>query len=726
MPGRGIWYGHRTTPRLSTKGEIQVSQQPEYEIHTGGEILPFRRPDDDRLVDVYDAETLDTNPAPVGPPVDSPNEPRTVYGTIVSRDAGPRAPIVPAWLRSHDQRLQVARWAVGYGWYVARFHAWRSPKYLGKTVVWAPVGVARGTVRTVRWAAATEHTAPLMADAVRKRDHAAFLTVNRERKTMAKGRWILLGSSAAASSAGVGFLVVAGPGWVQVAASIGATLAAAWLGRPVDRPIIDRVSQGPRFTRLTADMTRKALVSIGACKQPGDVTFPQEIHRDGPGWLARVNLPAGVEAIDVVEKRGRLSSALRLPVDQVWPAKGPDHEGQLDLWVGYQPASKMGQPKWALASDSARTSVFEPFEFGTDPRQRPVKTVLFQRNWLIGGVPGSGKSYAARTLALIAALDPTCELKIAEFKGTADFGDLEKLCSTYVCGVDDEAIGEGAQIIAWGLAEAERRGRRIRAARERGEAPEGKVTPELAARPGSGLHPVLILIDEAHELFGASPEAADAAERLIKRGRALGIIVVLATQIPDAKSLPPNITRCVNSRWCLAVGDQFANDAILGTSAYRQGLRATVYRPGVDAGWGLVVGLPEPVSVRSFYPTPETAARMIERATRLRGGHVVGGDDQGVKVTLDVLRDVEQVFVATQRPGLHWEALAELLGERHPELYAGIGPDALSAMLRREGVPSDQVKVGGVNLRGCRLEAVRSALSARELESGSEPGSGTS
>src|SRR5262249_46892945 len=116
----------------------------------------------------------------------------------------------------------------------------------------------------------------------------------------------------------------------------------------------------------------------------------------------------------------------------------------LELWVGFQPASRMGQPRWSLAASSARTSVFDAHEFGTDQRQRPVRTPLFERNFLTGGVPGSGKSYAARTLALIAALDTTCELKIAEFKGTADFGDLAPICSTYVCGVDDQALADGA------------------------------------------------------------------------------------------------------------------------------------------------------------------------------------------------------------------------------------------------------------------------------------------
>jgi hypothetical protein len=34
-------------------------------------------------------------------------------------------------------------------------------------------------------------------------------------------------------------------------------------------------------------------------------------------------------------------------------------------------------------------------------------------------------------------------LKIVEYKGTGDFLDFAPLCSTYACGVDDEAFATG-------------------------------------------------------------------------------------------------------------------------------------------------------------------------------------------------------------------------------------------------------------------------------------------
>ncbi len=59
-------------------------------------------------------------------------------------------------------------------------------------------------------------------------------------------------------------------------------------------------------------------------------------------------------------------------------------------------------------------------------------------------------------------------------------------------------------------------------------APENKVTPELAALKGSGLHPLVVFVDEIQELFlfGKTGKAAgEIAEKCIKLFRALGIIL---------------------------------------------------------------------------------------------------------------------------------------------------------------------------------------------------------
>jgi S-DNA-T family DNA segregation ATPase FtsK/SpoIIIE len=155
----------------------------------------------------------------------------------------------------------------------------------------------------------------------------------------------------------------------------------------------------------------------------------------------------------------------------------------------------------------------------------------------------------------------------------------------------------------------------------------------------------------------------------------------------------------------------------LGTGAYKRGLTGTVYRPILDAGWGIMLGLAEPAAVRSQYPDERTAKAILARAGQLRG--TVVGSDIDLVPTRDVLDDVLHVFAHMGRPGLHWETLAQVLGEQHPEAYAGIGQDALSALVRDKGVPTEQVKdEHGVNRRGCKRRAVEAAVERREITDG--------
>lgn len=687
-----------------------------------GELVgtPAQRPDME-TVDGLDQEVVTDRP------VDVPQPREPVFAALVRQPDAYR-PIVPIEWRLANMRATLrhltGRWA-----HTAAYHAVRLPLvYTPLAVFWAIVGVFKLTGRQVRWWWLMEQHA-LRQQAASTGDSYTWMKLHKEAKSVRQWRGMVLTGELALVAVAIVALTTVAPWWVAAAAAAMTVPMLAHVGRPADRPIVGPAVIMPQYRKLTAELVRNALCSLGisGIKEPDTIHFPLEIHRDGPGYLARTNLPAGVEAVEVMEKRGKLSSALRLPIDQVWPSAGPDHAGQVDLWVGFQPASKMGQPAWSLAADGARTSYFEPFEFASDERQRPVSAVLFERNWLIGGVPGSGKSYGGRTLALGAAHDPTVELKICEFKGTADFGDLAHLCSTYACGVDDAAFEAGMGILAWGLQEAKARGKRIARARERGEAPLGKVTPELARRPGSGLHPVVIIIDEAHELFG-DPEvgkmAAIAAERLIKRGRALGITVILLTQIPDKTSVPPNITRCVTVRWCMAVQDQVANDMILGTGAYKRGLSATCYRPGGppdgDAGWGVATGLAKAGPVRSFFPDQPTTERMVARATALRGGAVVG-EDVPAGPRSDVLSDVLRVFAYAGRPKLQWEQIAALLAEQMPNVYGAADADAISAQvhaLADDQFQAVQVKVGTTNRRGCSREAIEAAIERREITSG--------
>jgi S-DNA-T family DNA segregation ATPase FtsK/SpoIIIE len=678
---------------------------------------------DAESVEVLEGVVMDAAPVDPMDTVDTAPWRRT---TTAAR----RRPVVPPALTSLSELRMASKWAASQAGYVASFHAMRVPKYAAYTAWYAPVGAYRCASKLARWSTAEEGNWSLRQDAARRNDPGDWLRLDRQRQRESVWRtWVAGGTFVAAI---VALAVVAYgpiPDLARAAVVTVAVLLAARIGRPADRPILERVTAGTKYRKLTAELVRRGLLSLGiaqmnsaVAKDPNAITFPTEIHRDGPGHLATVDLPYGVEAADVIARRGRLASALRLPLDQVWPEHAAGHPGRLALWVGHEPASAMKQPVWPLLK-AGRVDVFNDFPFATTPRLEPVKAALMFRNWLVGGQPGSGKSFAVRLLILAAALDPRCEIRGYELAGKGDYRPLEPVLAEYGNGMDDQTLARCAAMIDWLYAEVQRRSLRVDHYARLGKAPENKTTPELASLPGSGLHPLVVFIDEAQELF-TSPygkEAGAILEKTMKLARAYGVCVIIGTQIPDKDSLPTGITRVINTRYCLSVIDQVANDMIVGTGAYKQGLRATVFEPGVEAGWGILRGVGKPGGRRSYYLNNADAARVVARAVELRqaaGTMPAAPVEREVGPSYDLLSDLLQVWPADQDKAWN-ETLIDHLAVLRPEVYEGWEPDQLTKALKPHGVEVGQIhrrpEGGGkpVNRRGPTRADVLAAVTQR-------------
>ncbi|MDQ3765721.1 MAG: hypothetical protein M3460_31265 [Actinomycetota bacterium] len=109
-----------------------------------------------------------------------------------------------------------------------------------------------------------------------------------------------------------------------------------------------------------------------------------------------------------------------------------------------------------------------------------------------------------------------------------------------------------------------------------------------------GLHPVVIIFDECHEMFEHGRfggEAGPLAIKVVKKARKCGITLLFLTQSPTAASIPKDLTRNCSNGVAFAVADQVANDGLLGSGKYRQGIRATELRPGEDRGTAVTTGL---------------------------------------------------------------------------------------------------------------------------------------
>ena len=475
------------------------------------------------------------------------------------------------------------------------------------------------------------------------------------------------------------------------------------VGRSADRPVTSRAVDSKTVPRLTADLIVTALGSLGIAElnkslKPGveaGVRFPAPIMRDGPGFRAEVDLPPGVTAGDVIERRDRLASGLRRPLSSVWPSADHDtHAGRLHIWCGDKPMSRAKPVPWPLTK-SGKVDVFEPFPIGVNPQGRPVTITLMFALMVVGALPRMGKTFFLRLLILAAALDPTVELHLYDLKGGPDFRPLEPVAHRIRIGDEAEDLAYFKADVRTIHADMPRRYRTLRNL-PRELCPEGKVTRALADRRDLGLWPVLLVIDECQLAFDDDPEMVALVTDLGKRGPAAGIIVVLATQRVDAKSLPTAISSNAVLRYCLKVAGQVENDMVMGTSMYKAGVRATTFAR-TDKGVGYLAGEgDDPTIVRTAYldaPMSDTIAARA-RAARVAAG-LLTGDAAGHTPDPDTSSDSILDHLATIWPPTEekvwWDDLAERLAATYPGLYGTWTGEQVTAAVKPHGLKSVQV-----------------------------------
>ncbi|MGW8528475.1 MULTISPECIES: cell division protein FtsK [Nocardiopsidaceae] len=643
-------------------------------------------------------------------------------------------PIVPLWLRDRTEAEQVLRWVTSYYAHVAAYQATRTPLYMLRLMGRSPRGAARILGTWGRWAFDTETTALRRAAAGGNRT-GEYMMLSRQHSSRVKVRVTSSLVLATATLITVAVVSPAAPAWALWSAVWAGLSMLGLLGRRPDQPLIDRAVLPTKVEKLTSDAVLKALSALGiseitralAAKGDEEIGFTAPITRDGPGWRAEVNLPRGVVVTDVIDKRDKLASGLRRPLGCVWPEPvNEEHPGKLVLWVGDQAMNQARPTPWPL-TEKGTTDLFKPLPFGSDQRARAIAMTLMFESVLIGAKPRMGKTFALRVLLLAAALDPNAELNVFELKGTGDCQSVEKVSHVYASGADQDTMSTCMNTLRRIankelVKRAETISRIAKADPKR--CPENKVTPELSADRSLGLHPIVLAVDECQELFTNEEykqEAAKLAEAIIKRGPAMGIILLLATQRPDSKSLPTGVSANVGIRFCLRVMGQLENDMVLGTSSYKNGIRATTFT-AKDKGIGYLVGVEDDaVIARSAYidgPAAETISERA-RAARIAAGTLTGhaaGEEIATEDTTTILDHLLAVW-----PGdvdAVWSVrLIDALADYRPGLYAAwldiedekARATQLTNALKPHKVGTRQLNREGSNKRGVDREAVEQA-----------------
>jgi len=407
-----------------------------------------------------------------------------------------------------------------------------------------------------------------------------------------------------------------------------------------------------------------------AIKEGWKPRWVQPTTRLGNGYHTQLQLPMGVTVEMVNNKKNVLAhNLMRKPVE-TWPTEPPKQPGVLDLWVADQGSLNGPVPPWPLLHEGT-TDYFKGVPVAVSQRGDQIIGQLMAKNWIVGGIMGSGKTSIVVSLLLGAILDPLVIAEVYVMATNVDYDPLKPRLRVLVKGDDPEQLQAALDALRGLSNEVTERGKLL----EELGGESTKLTRELALKDPR-MRPKVVVFDECHELFMSKEygkEAGELAIRVMKKARKVGITLIWVTVSPTADSIPRDVTRNTSHRVAFAVGDQVANDGLLGSGKYKAGIRATELVPGQDVGTAVTYGFTsKPFEViRAHYVErdPEKGidevTPVVERAMALYEG--TGPVDDPAFEVVDPLTDIAAVL--GHDPRMLTQDVLRGLQDRNPTAY---------------------------------------------------------
>lgn len=405
---------------------------------------------------------------------------------------------------------------------------------------------------------------------------------------------------------------------------------------------------------------------------------------DGAGWHCQLQLPQGVNVEMINGKKPLLASnLLRQPIE-VWPSEPKNMPGVLDLWVAHPNTLSGKVAPWPLLK-TGTADYFKGVPVAVSLRGVQITAPLFEKNYMIGGIMGTGKSSATRNLLLGAMLDPLVDIDVYCMAYNSDYDPMRRRLRTLVKGDDDEDIEAALKALRRLRTEVTIRGQLLE------ESGEMKVTRELAQR-NKRLRPRIVVFDEVHELFEHKEygeEAAELAIKVLKKARKLAITLVFVTVSPTASSIPKDVTRNTSNRVAFAVGDHVANDGLLGTGKHKAGITATKLNPAEDIGTSMSIGFSKSAfevlrwCLVDFSPERgvDEITPVVDRAMKAFGGEQVAAlDPEPAEAAFDPIEDIAEIL--GDAPRMRTQDVLERLRAMRPKEYREMDFGKLTEVLR--------------------------------------------
>lgn len=666
-------------------------------------------------------------------PAPAPVEPEAVEVEMDARQA-PADPyadellpdVLPAWAQSRAAFWGRARLAYRRGWRYALFHAMRSPSYVLRWSGRALRGLGRITGHWWMWQFDLE-VRELRRAAIKDLDPSTYMRLKLQHRKHVNLR---LAGAAGTALAAAGALVYtehtpAGP-WALPVLGSAALLGLVKYGKAEDA---EPVVQNPELSRevdLRAEHINAAFRAAGLLKSDeAAVSIVQPIMRHGDGYLVVFDLPrgGGKTAMDALKVKTTIAGELGVDEIQLFmwrvrAAKGGNAH-RIRMWVADDdPFIGRRNPSPLIKAESF--DIWKPIPFGTNAMGQRASFSLMWQSIFFGGLPRRGKSFAQRITACAAALDAHARVYAADGKGGKDWKAISRIAHRYVVGTEKEQLSALLEMLRELVAEMERRFAVIMTLPDH-VAPEGKLTPEIAKRYKMPV--VFVIIDELQEYFDAleQKEAEEALEllcRLARRAPAAGFILDLASQRPDAESVPTKLREIITYRFSVQCADRASSDMVLGKGKASLGADASALSEDHLGVGVLVTGptnfdtlLADYIDLADFAAICERGRALREKAGTLTG--TAAGAEAELANPRALIPALLSDTAAAMRgaPRMHTQVLIDRLIEINED-YDTLTAESLAAGLTDAGVKRsvNQVKVDGKTLAGYRWTDIEAAL----------------
>jgi hypothetical protein len=280
------------------------------------------------------------------------------------------------------------------------------------------------------------------------------------------------------------------------------------------------------------------------------------------GWRARFRLARGQTIDDVRAKLPAIESGLGTfrGAARVYPTPD-DLANRFELRV----LDKDPHADAITWPGPSTTTITEPIDLGPFEDATPAKVLLLRRHGLLGGATGSGKSGGLNVLMGNLSACADVDIWAIDLKRGMELGPwascIGRLATT---------PAEARTLLASAVAILETRAAQLAANGKRIWEP----TPQMPA--------LIIIIDEYAELAEAAPDATADSDSIARRGRAVAVTLVAATQRPTQKAMGQGALRSqMDVRISFRVRERRDVDLVLGQGMFATGWHAhTLNAPG--------------------------------------------------------------------------------------------------------------------------------------------------